>query len=56
MKKQYMRLFRHKDDTMPADSFTVGIWEYVERKDVWEVMDDWMSRNPDGKIDFVYLP
>ena len=58
MKKQYMRLFKHKDDTMPVDSFQVGdVSEgaYCDREDAWVIMDDWQQRNPDGKVDFVWL-
>jgi len=49
-----MRLFKHKDDTMPVDSFTVGESGHVDREDAWVIVDDWEQRHPEGKVDIIW--
>ncbi len=59
-KKLYIRFFDRKDDGVPVDSYPVnagdnrvGMMENVE--DSMQNLVSWMSRHPDGKVDFVWL-
>ena len=60
MKHLYIRYFRNKEDTMPANSDRVSNKESViiadlEEFGVAESIFWWTNNYPNGKVDFVWL-
>jgi len=59
-KKLYIRLFQHKDDVIPDNSEIIGTFEGLVSvplagDEVAYQISDWMTKHPDGKVDFVWL-
>ena len=61
--KKYVRVFRHKEDGIPVNSFEMikkGLPQhnnsiFDDAKTVYGVINTWMDQTPNGKVDFVWL-